>query len=234
MGAKNTSEKTVIHQKLSNINYSKYLYSLYVTLFILMGFLFMQSCDNDTNISANISTKEEIVKLAEKYSISIEFTEDKSSQDSILSLSLEELEVLFSDIKNLREKVVTKSILQLDNNGQVQSFSTKDFLSSTLKNTSYTLSTWFYNLTSFTVIITEQNGQYKISSFLDGITLWEYEQLDSTHSLSGSDLTFHITGQACLEINCICLTIHCYEPIQANGILNLTTSKGILSVTSSK
>jgi hypothetical protein len=211
--------------------YFKKLQILSVCMFVL----FAQNCTQDDFDSDINNTESKIIELAQKYDVEIEIIHDDLPAIKKNNLSMTELESLFSNIKeNKKKNPVTMEIYKTDNGEFLYRSNTPINFPLRLKsgdeNTIYNSSTWAYNLTWFNVSVSAFNGDYSVMSCFNGVTIYSYEQIESTYQVNGNTITFNPVGRAEFTIGCDSFGIRCGTTVFSEGSFNLTTGKGAVKV----
>ena len=137
----------------------KGLFYLVVTMVVIIA------CTNE-EFDANSEVKKEEVKtkiasLAEKYDVNVDFFEINPSEKTENEMSLEEIEELFRDIKQLREHPVELKMYKDKEENGCMFYSTKEQKPSVplakTRSEIYSFSDWIWNLTWFSVTLIEDN-----------------------------------------------------------------------------
>ncbi|WP_286334036.1 hypothetical protein [Bacteroides caecimuris] len=210
----------------------KSLFYLVVTMIVVIA------CTNE-EFDANSEVKKEeaktkIASLAKKYDVNVDFFEINPSEKTENEMSLDEIEELFRDIKQLREQPVEISICKnKEENGCVFYSTPKQDVNRQLVKTRseiYTIDSWEYNLTWFTVTLIENAGDVSVSTAFTGVGFYSYSQSNASASVSDNMITFRTTGTAVMTI-AHHVGVNVSVVVNSSGSYNKSTGKGNVSVT---
>ena len=175
----------------------KSLFYLVVTMVVIIA------CTNE-EFDANSEVKKEEVKtkiasLAEKYDVNIDFFEINPSEKTENEMSLEEIEELFRDIKQLREHPVELKMYKDKEENGCMFYSTKEQKPSVplakTRSEIYSFSDWIWNLTWFSVTLIEDNKNVTVMTDITGLSVYTYSQSYASGYVSGNSISFNSTGK---------------------------------------
>ncbi|MFV0267203.1 MAG: hypothetical protein ACK5HT_08705 [Draconibacterium sp.] len=207
----------------------------------ICGVLF-QGCSKEDAIETDDKvTKKEILKLANKYGIPIEFTEIKGSNDQSIP-TLEELDKIFASYKKCREESFEKT-LKRTKNGERIVFQTKRKIrnsgilrlkSGDVEGGMWSEDAWYYDLTWLDVDVSWQDTgdalNINVSSSYNGVSLYQYVQDNFSYSTSGDTIYFNVTGTQSMTIGFDNFGIHFTDDVNASGWVNTSTGEGSLTI----
>lgn len=173
----------------------KGLFYLVVTMVVIIA------CTNE-EFDANSEVKKEEVKtkiasLAEKYDVNVDFFEINPSEKTENEMSLEEIEELFRDIKQLREHPVELKMYKDKEENGCMFYSTKEQKPSVplakTRSEIYSFSDWIWNLTWFSVTLIEDNKNVTVMTDITGLSVYTITHLQvqllllSLHQLNSQE-----------------------------------------------
>ena len=198
----------------------KGLFYLVVTMVVIIA------CTNE-EFDANSEVKKEEVKtkiasLAEKYDVNVDFFEINPSEKTENEMSLEEIEELFRDIKQLREHPVElKMYKDKEENGCM-------FYSKT-RSEIYSFSDWIWNLTWFSVTLIEDNKNVTVMTDITGLSVYTYSQSYASGYVSGNAISFNSTGKIKATITQV-VGFNLSYVINSSGTYDKSAGKGSVTV----
>ena len=184
----------------------KSLFYLVVTMVVMIA------CTNE-EFDANSEVKKEEVKtkiasLADKYDVNVDFFEINPSEKTENEMSLEEIEELFRDIKQLREHPVP--------------------LAKT-RSEIYSFSDWIWNLTWFSVTLIEDNKNVTVMTDITGLSIYTYSQSYASGYVSGNAISFNSTGKIKATITQV-VGFNLSYVINSSGTYDKSAGKGSVTV----
>lgn len=203
--------------------------------FIIFSF-FLLGCNSGSLISDEDLVREDILVLANKYGIKIEFTNYKSSE-KVDEISLQDLERLFVTLNSIKEKPLKSEIL-FDAGSNKCSFTTrkknvlprlKSGLEECIPTSGYYGdSEWYYNATWFNVDVswTGYGSNINISSNFLGVSMWSYNQTQCSYTQSGCLVSYNICGTATLGVGVSGTGVNITNNVHAYGVMNICNGQG--------
>ena len=197
----------------------KGLFYLVVTMVVIIA------CTNE-EFDANSEVKKEEVKtkiasLAEKYDVNVDFFEINPSEKTENEMSLEEIEELFRDIKQLREHPVELKMYKDKEENGCMFYSTKEQKPSVplakTRSEIYSFSDWIWNLTWFSVTL------------IEGLSVYTYSQSYASGYVSGNAISFNSTGKIKATITQV-VGFNLSYVINSSGTYDKSAGKGSVTV----
>lgn len=214
-----------------NIMNMKSLFYLVVTMVVIIA------CTNE-EFDANSEVKKEEVKtkiasLAEKYDVNIDFFEINPSEKTENEMSLEEIEELFRDIKQLREHPVELKMYKDKEENGCMFYSTKEQKPSVplakTRSEIYSFSDWIWNLTWFSVTLIEDNKNVTVMTDITGLSVYTYSQSYASGYVSGNSISFNSTGKIKATITQV-VGFNLSYVINSSGTYDKSAGKGSVTV----
>ena len=200
----------------------KSLFYLVVTMVVMIA------CTNE-EFDANSEVKKEEVKtkiasLAEKYDVNVDFFEINPSEKTENEMSLEEIEELFRDIKQLREHPVELKMYKDKEENGCMFYSTKEQKPSVplakTRSEIYSFSDWIWNLTWFSVTLMTD---------ITGLSIYTYSQSYASGYVSGNAISFNSTGKIKATITQV-VGFNLSYVINSSGTYDKSAGKGSVTV----
>ena len=211
----------------------KGLFYLVVTMVVIIA------CTNE-EFDANSEVKKEEVKtkiasLAEKYDVNVDFFEINPSEKTENEMSLEEIEELFRDIKQLREHPVELKMYKDKEENGCMFYSTKEQKPSVplakTRSEIYSFSDWIWNLTWFSVTLIEDNKNVTVMTDITGLSVYTYSQSYASGYVSGNAISFNSTGKIKATITQV-VGFNLSYVINSSGTYDKSAGKGSVTVLS--
>jgi hypothetical protein len=214
---------------------TKKIFNTYViALGIVVSSIGFQGCEKD-EILEN-STKENVLILAEKYGLQIDFNTVSTGKVRAVE-SIQELENAFQKINEQRKKGAK---MQLTFN---KSAGNKVFASTIKKNRQKislqrlksgnieAMNSWFYDLTWYNLVLTYEKSGGSVSNIsvngsYEGLSFYTYTQTASTTSVEDGIITFQTYGYETHEWSILGVTFTETRAITTSGTYNTNTNTG--------
>lgn len=223
------------------IRKTKNFVTLALVSIITVGSLILQSCSEDIFEIDSRVTKEEVLDLANKYGIPIEFIEEVETSN-LNTPSLEELDKIFASYKKSRDRNFEKSLkMNKDKDKLVFQTIRKErnigvmrLKSKPVEGGMVNKESWYYDLTWLNVSVSWQDTgderDVNISSNYNGVGFYNYEQNNSTYSTSGDTIFYEIHGTQSSTIGFDNFGIHFKDDVNASGWINTKTGEGTVNI----
>ena len=183
----------------------KSLFYLVVTMVVMIA------CTNE-EFDANSEVKKEEVKT---------------------KMSLEEIEELFRDIKQLREHPVELKMYKDKEENGCMFYSTKEQKPSVplakTRSEIYSFSDWIWNLTWFSVTLIEDNKNVTVMTDITGLSIYTYSQSYASGYVSGNAISFNSTGKIKATITQV-VGFNLSYVINSSGTYDKSAGKGSVTV----
>lgn len=211
-------------------------YSLGVTFSLTQSGIVLRGAYS--GFSSNSEVKKEEVKtkiasLAEKYDVNIDFFEINPSEKTENEMSLEEIEELFRDIKQLREHPVELKMYKDKEENGCMFYSTKEQKPSVplakTRSEIYSFSDWIWNLTWFSVTLIEDNKNVTVMTDITGLSVYTYSQSYASGYVSGNSISFNSTGKIKATITQV-VGFNLSYVINSSGTYDKSAGKGSVTV----
>lgn len=224
----------------SKLSFSKSIATIIGLICIAVSCFIFQGCEKDDFLDEN-TTKENILQLAEKYGLNINFdTENKGNISNVESFKELELEFqkIYEQRKNdaimiikLNESIGDKVIASTINNNLQNGISLSRLKSGSNESTS----SWFYDLTWYNVSVTYNNnggsiGNVSVNGTYTGLSLYSYTQTSSTSSVQDGIISFQTYGYETHEWSIMGVSFSETRSIQTSGSYNTYTGKGSVNL----
>ncbi|MBN2779343.1 MAG: hypothetical protein JXR36_17060, partial [Bacteroidales bacterium] len=224
------------------IQKSKLFVFIALSCIIISGFL-LQSCEEEDILEMNHKvTKDEVINLANKYGLPIEFTEEISAQNTSTH-SLQELDRIFASYKESREKAFENKFIMIQKKDEFvfqtirkenRNLGSIRLKSGDVEGGMWSEDAWYYDLTWLDVDVSWQDTgdalNINISSSYNGVSIYEYAQDNFTYSTSGDTIFFDVTGNQSMTIGFENFGIHFTDDVNASGWVNTSTGEGVLTI----
>jgi hypothetical protein len=199
-----------------------------------------QGCEKDDFLGES-STKENILILAEKYGLNVNFDIENKGNISNVE-SFKELELEFQKINEQRKNGAVL-IIKLN-----ESIGDKVFASTTTKNLQNSVSltrlksgsiestsSWFYDLTWYNVSISYNNNggsfsDISINGNYTGLSLYTYSQTSSTSSVQDGIISFQTYGYETHQWSIMGVSFSETRAIRTSGTFNTNTGIGTVNL----
>lgn len=147
--------------------------------------------------------------------------------------SLEEIEELFRDIKQLREHPVELKMYKDKEENGCMFYSTKEQKPSVplakTRSEIYSFSDWIWNLTWFSVTLIEDNKNVTVMTDITGLSVYTYSQSYASGYVSGNAISFNSTGKIKATITQV-VGFNLSYVINSSGTYDKSAGKGSVTV----
>ena len=148
-------------------------------------------------------------------------------------MSLEEIEELFRDIKQLREHPVELKMYKDQEENGCMFYSTKEQKPSVplakTRSEIYSFSDWIWNLTWFSVTLIEDNKNVTVMTDITGLSIYTYSQSYASGYVSGNAISFNSTGKIKATITQV-VGFNLSYVINSSGTYDKSAGKGSVTV----
>lgn len=148
-------------------------------------------------------------------------------------MSLDEIEDLFREIKQLREHPVEMKIYKNEEKDGCMVYSTKEKKVSMpqvkTRSEIHSFKDWIWNLTWFSVTLIEDNRNITVMTDITGLSVYTYSQSYASGSVSGKTISFNSTGKIKATITQV-VGFNLSYVVNSSGTYDKSAGEGNVSV----